>query len=358
MNERESVDPTEISFVSTSTDSAVGISEPEAPDHVYDTSDLLATEGESSKNLNYDVGLEDEESCENISAKDVTEAKKLLKGLTASPTLVTLEGNYDFDGFKRLFPGDKIRACHRRLIDGVVQIFEIPSQVHEAVAANVFAQLTQHNNCIESNGSADIVINNQTLLQPDGSLFVLPPPTLNMGIPGSVDHAGKRQAKIVLEVSVTEPYRSIAELPRKYFAGGGDEAINGIQGVIIFIIRRSTSPAREGQYQMIALYYPRNNVNNNDPVPSIAISFGHYLSPLTKRCLTKHLRMPVNVLQGVGVGNAVACNQQGLPTYQFPIPNAALCHGFDENARLAMALNSNSTAVDLFNIQRRIVLAT
>jgi hypothetical protein len=61
---------------------------------------------------------------------------------------------------------------------------------------------------------------------------------------------------------------------------------------------------------MIALYYPRDNVDHNHiPIPSIAIIFGHFFHSSTQRCLTNYLNMPVGLLRGVDVGDAIAANQ-------------------------------------------------
>jgi hypothetical protein len=197
------------------------------------------------------VAIEDEETCVIHHTKNVKLAKRLLTGKrpTANSTpLIILETKYDVKGFNRLFAVDKIQGCHARLLDdGEVQIYELPNRQHEIVSANVYEQLFTKNNCTKSNRSADIV--NQTLLQPDGSLLIRPPSGIpNMVIPGSVDHMANTLPKIVIEVSCTEPYDSIAQLPKQYFAAGRDgDAVNGIptvQGVIIFIIRRSKCAAR------------------------------------------------------------------------------------------------------------------
>lgn len=350
---RESADPHEISYSSIgsdSTDPAAGLAETDVSAHdVHEEGADVNVRIDESSDLQREEDNE-EETYDYKVVKTVEEGKSFLKESKAALCLVELASKYTVKQFQKLFPGDKVYGCHARLNDGQIQIFELPSRVHEAVGSAVYDLLKQQNRHILSMRSGDITISDNTLLQPDDSYYIR---SFDQVIPGAVDHKQMLLPKIVVEVSYSEGYSSISALPKQYFSiGNGD----GVQGVLLFFVRKCTVRGREEEYQMVVLYYQcGHNDLNGDPVPTIAKSFGHYLVPVTKNKIVTECNVPEGLLEGVGIGGG-PCNSVGLPLYRLEIPYEALWHGYSPEARALMQFAEDPFIIDLFEVQRRVVV--
>ena len=288
---------------------------------------------------------EDPDEYYTATANSLKDAIELLREHPSG--MITLEDEYTVDSFYRKFCKniDKIPHCHIRLVAGEVRIFELPTGVHESVANNILIQLSRQNRFIESQGSGDIVIDNNTLLQPDQSILLY---RTNTRPPvAATDLRGNMLPKVVIETSYSEQYGSIFSLPHLYFSVGNGA---GIQGVILLIIRRSK--AYPDNWQMVALYYPYgNNDDHGNPAPTQAISFGDYLHTRTRNIILEQGHVPQGLLCGVGVNNDPPCNQEGLALYQFGVPRDALWHGCDEELRNLLEYPANDLSVDLYSLQ-------
>lgn len=299
-------------------------------------------------------------------AKTVQDAKqKLLKYAVARPTLVVLQGNYTVKQFLKLFPTDSKENnwSKQRLLERRIYIFELPTKVHDAAAQSVVLQLRSLSRWVRSEGSGDIVLGNNTLLQPDGAIYVRGNAGMGGERPGAVDSRNNKLPKVVIEVSLTEPFSSIFALPAAYFRAAGEGRDDGIRGVVIVIVRREggSQGGGLGRKQMVALYYAFG-VNNDEgqPRPSAAISFGDYLHPSTKAAIMTHGRVPAGGLSGVQVDeDYVECDQAGLDQYKLEIPAAALLHGISPASQIAMQFDPNRPLfVDLYELKDDIIASS
>lgn len=232
-------------------------------------------------------------------------------------------------------------------MNGKVQIFELPSDLHDSAAAGILLQLRDQHRCVMSKGSGDICIGETTKLQPDQSIYIS---KANEPRPGAVDARGKRLPKIVVEVSYSEPNRSIGSLPMLYFSVGGEE---GIQGVILVFIRHADPPV-EGRCQLVALLYDCRADRDAEGylVPSAAISFGDYLHGSTKCAIADHCRVPEGLWTGaLGMHPEVVCDQPELEPFQLQIDGELLWRGYDPAARARLAANNETFVVDLFELK-------
>jgi hypothetical protein len=277
------------------------------------------------------------------------EARAWLEEHHPRSSLAVLTGTYSPKAYDRLLQrgeGKRGKWCHHRLVNGQVQLFELPTEIHEVAASQILLQLRDQNRYVQSKGSGDIFTNATTKLEPDESIFI---DGDDVPRPGAVDPNGGRLPKIVVEVSYSEPYKSIGALPARYFSVGGE---NGIQAVILIVIRHPVQPV-EGRCQMVVLLYdyrtPRDA--NGDPVPSMAISFGDYLYWSTKRAIDRHCRVPNDRWSGVGI-HQVVCDQEGLVAFQLQIDGELLWKGYDAAARARLAATNTPFVVDLYEMKR------
>eukprot|EP01033_Poteriospumella_lacustris_P012737 gene12737-9106_t len=277
-------------------------------------------------------------------------ARALLENTHPKQTVVELAGHYTIQGYDKLFgngEGSQGKWCHHRLVSGKVQLFELPSHLHESAAAGILLQLRDQHRCVMSKGSGDIVIDETTKLEPDESIYIS---KANEPRPGAVDARGNRLPKIVVEVSHSELCSSIGSLPTRYFSVGGEE---GIQGVILVFIRHADPPV-EGRYQMVALLYDYRADRDaaGYPVPSAAISFGDYLHGNTKTAIAEHCRVPEGLWTGaLGVQPEVVCDRPELEPFQLQIDGELLWRGYDPAARARLAANNEAFVVDLFELK-------
>lgn len=280
----------------------------------------------------------------------IKEARALLENAYSKQTLVELSGHYTIQGYDKLLDngeGAQGKWCHHRLVNGKALFFELPSHLHESAAAGILLQVARQHRCVMSKGSGDIVIGETTKLEPDESIYIS---KANEPRPGAVDARGKRLPKIVVEVSYSEPNRSIGSLPRLYFSVGGEE---GIQGVILVFIRHADPPV-EGRCQLVALLYDYRADRDAEgyPVPSAAISFGDYLHGSTKTAIAYHCRVPEELWTGaLGMHPEVVCDRPELEPFQLQIDGELLWRGYDPAARARLAANNEAFVVDLFELK-------
>jgi hypothetical protein len=236
------------------------------------------------------------------------------------------------------------------LINGKIQIYEVPSSTHEVAARDILCQLRDQNRCVSSNGSGTLTFDDVTRLEPDESVFICVP---GLAIPGALDIKGVRLPKVVIEVSFREDYTSIFSLPEKYFS-----IDNGVRAVILIIIRRNQSNKRVRQ--LIACYY-----SHNENIPIVVRSFGLDLHVLTKNAIIRHSGLQqlnnqeiANRFRGVGImyngQDDPRCDQNGIALYQLTIPSGELWFGYDYATR---EINNgvNDSSIDLFQMHNLIM---
>lgn len=291
-----------------------------------------------------------------VTANNIKEAKSLLSLSTA----VKLNGQYSIERYLKLFPIESKKSswCKHRLYEGTVQIFEIPSTFHEAIAGGFSAQLMRHTH-VQYRGNANIAIGDNTVLQPDASYYL---DDHQRDLPGAVDVRRAKLPKVVVEVSYHEPYSSLFALPQKYFDAAAEGPNDqGIQGVILVVFRPegggAPEPAAVQRFQLVALYYAFNQTDESGVLlPSLAISFGDYLHPATKEAIESHGQVQPGQLRGV-LGRytndeaTVLCDRLGLPEYRFEIPAEAMWRGYRQQDREAMGFDANPFVIDLFAVK-------
>lgn len=207
-----------------------------------------------------------------------------------------------------MFSDERKYRYHKRLLDGKILIYEVPTLAHDTVSGKIAAQFRDYGRYVRSRGSTDIRIDSHGVLQPDGSIFI---EQMNLNIYRALDAAGNPLPRIVLEVSYSEPYDSIFSLPQIYFSVGNG---NGIRGVLFVIIRKSRV---HNQFQMIACEY-RYGVNY----------------PAGK--IIHHSKLPeAEVGRFSGVGRESngqlnpPCDIDHIEFYRFPIESEDLWHCCD-----------------------------
>eukprot|EP01033_Poteriospumella_lacustris_P009043 gene9043-6495_t len=250
-----------------------------------------------SSNVEEDMGYREVSSLE--------EAREWLEERHPRSSLAVLAGTYSPKAYDRLLQrgeGKRGKWCHHRLVNGQVQLFELPTKMHEVAASQILLQLRDQNRYVQSEGSGDIFINATTKLEPDESIFI---DGDDVPRPGAVDPNGGQLPKIVVEVSYSEPYNSIGALPARYFSVGGE---NGIQAVILIFIHHPVQPV-EGRCQMVVLLYDYRI-------------------------------------------HQVVCDQEGLAAFQLPVDGELLWKGYDAAARAHLAATNAPFVVDLYKIKR------
>jgi hypothetical protein len=101
--------------------------------------------------------------------------------------------------------------------------------------------------------------------------------------------------------------------------------------VLVIIIRKAASSSR---LQLLAVYfeYGHDHPTGGYPMPSVAVSFGDYMHPRTKKAIEERGHIPENMMQGVGISASYlppACTAATRQQYQLLIPTASvLFHGY------------------------------
>lgn len=245
--------------------------------------------------------------------------------------------------FFRLFPDDQKLDYRVRLNDGRIELFELQSTIHEVAAEEFLLQLRECHRAVCSTGTSGIAVNNASVYKPDKGIYIKP---RNQAL-GDEDSHGRKIPKLVLEVAYTQRYRSVFSLPQKYLSMN-NHSDNGIQAVVVIVIRRSTSDSNA--FQMVALLYRNHHRNNAGRyTPTTVVSFGHYLHPNTWKKIASYSSFPHAQFQGVGT------NQPGGDNLVLPIAADILWHGINPATRGQMLFVQGSYNINL-NLLRNAII--
>lgn len=288
-------------------------------------------------------------------AESCREALELLRNSTTPVTSVTLTGSYNATTFQRIF-SRMAKWCHLSLINGTVEIYELPSPIHDRAGEEIFVQLRDQSRFIRSTLTSDIQFNETTILQPDMGIIVENP---NVLFPGARDSRNRKIPKLIVEVSYHQPHSRVFPRVDTYFSIGNG---HGVRAVLIIIIRQTTGdvaqPARA--LQLVAVLYQYGALGEGGvPLPSAAISFGDYLHSRTKHAIESSGHVPANMMRGVGIDDAPPCNDSHRQEYLLPIPKATvLFHDFTEEeiAATDVVVEAPYFHIDLYSLQRFIRL--
>jgi Uma2 family endonuclease len=242
----------------------------------------------------------------------VTRVKELM--LDPSACCVTLASAVKFEQFKSLTDAmEGVKRVKLALREGELILIEFPTKHHERAIRALDSQATTYNGNdygepLTSMGSVTLKLAGNVGAEPDNGFY-------NMGVPPELrahDDDNEDLPSIVMEIGVSEHYRSLSERAREYLVAGVAivivfkfNVVNGrIQSAFCWTYDQGHFVAATQEFQATQV-----------------ISFGSvdHVHHATKRAVAAAAHIEPLQVTGVGCGGP-ACDREGLPDYMIRVP--------------------------------------
>lgn len=224
----------------------------------------------------------------------------------------------------------KLRLDENRII-----AYELPYGPHTRPCGKITMAMGNWSNDFDAMPECDIITNPNT--RRVGDVAFRPCRHLCPEL-GQENTEGEAYPTMVVEVGISQPFRSLYRAAEQYFSPRTTIQIY----LAIKVFPRQT----DGRQPMVAMRFLRTN-----PVsmrPDIVKSFG--TGPITRR-MKDYFRdrgIPDANITGVGIPGAPACNAAGIGFYQMNFPAALLYSGNPDGAPGELAAGFN---LDLWTVQ-------
>ncbi|CAG8438662.1 8565_t:CDS:1 [Cetraspora pellucida] len=201
-------------------------------------------------------------------------------------------------------------SVKHHLIDGKIEAYEMPLDLHGAVQGKLTAIIGNWNDQLVVFGEIDIIVGANSVYHPD--ICVRPINRRRPQLAQAINSTGNPYTTLVVEIGSTESLNHMHDKVANYFSQ---------RTTIQIYIAIKLFPSRQnGTFALLALLYLRNDLNPT--IPSVAKSFGTApLHPITQAYLKDTLH--VQPIYGVEFGG-VPCDDANIPQYQIEISTALL----------------------------------
>lgn len=240
----------------------------------------------------------------------------------------------------------KLSGVRVRLLEGTVQIYEIPLQPHELVAGVFDTEFVGYNmritgmlkNPMAPLRSSRVSAGHDTLLEPDCSY-------INRRVQGGGDLdpvTNSTRPSVVVEVGLSEPFASMVSTANVYL-----RHCPSVRVVISVKLWRASEAVGLMANQLVCMvHYRADVVEGVSPTPPRhLISFGEGLHPSSRRSVLARSGAPLANCEGVGF-DGPPCTQPGILEYQLRIDGAELWHNVPPDQQ--PATGTPDLTIDLF----------